>query len=92
MSEQDDIAGLVRAVRARVPMDAAQMLVKETPERIGAVLAELPQILVHRIKAYLPPELQLQASESLAGTVDVDFATGSALCDHVHPIRDWHSD
>ena len=66
MSEQDDIAGLVRAVRARVPMDAAQMLVKETPERIGAVLAELPQILVDRIKAYLPPELQLQASESLA--------------------------
>ena len=45
MSEQDDIAGLVRAVRARVPMDAAQMLAKETPERIGAVLAELPQIL-----------------------------------------------
>ena len=28
MSEQDDIAGLVRAVRARVPMDAAQMLAK----------------------------------------------------------------
>ena len=66
MSEQDDIAGLVRAVRARVPMDAAQMLVKETPERIGAVLAELPQILVNRIKAYLPAELQLQASKSLA--------------------------
>ena len=39
MSEQNDIADLVRAVRARVPMDAAQMLVKETPERIGAVLA-----------------------------------------------------
>ena len=66
MSEQDDIAALVRAVRARVPMDAAQMLVKETPERIGAVLAGLPQILVNRIKAYLPPELQLQASKSLA--------------------------
>jgi len=29
MSEQkDDITGLVRAVRARVPMDAAQMLAK----------------------------------------------------------------
>ena len=70
MSEQDDIAGLVRAVRGRVPMDAAQMLVKETPERIGAVLAELPQILVDRIKAYLPPELQLQASESLAQVIE----------------------
>lgn len=70
MSEQDDIAGLVRAVRARVPMDAAQMLAKETPERIGAVLAELPQILVDRIKAYLPPELRLQASESLAEVIE----------------------
>jgi hypothetical protein len=42
-------------------MDAAQMLAKETPEKIGAVLAELPQVLVGRIKVYLPPELQLQA-------------------------------
>ena len=64
MSEQHDIAGLVRAVRARVPMDAAQMLAKETPERIGEVLAELPQILADHIKAYLPPELRMQASES----------------------------
>jgi magnesium transporter len=65
MSEQDDITGLVRAVRARVPMDAAQMLAKETPERIGAVLAELPPILVERIKAYLPAELRSQASNAL---------------------------
>jgi magnesium transporter len=70
MSEQDDIADLVRAVRARVPMDAAQMLVKQTPDRIGMVFAELPQMLVDRIKAYLPPELQLQASESLAEVVE----------------------
>src|SRR5262245_66472843 len=63
MSKQDDIGALVRAVRARVPIDAAQMLVKETPERVGMVFAELPEILVDRIKAYLPPELQLQASE-----------------------------
>ncbi|WP_119275317.1 magnesium transporter [Taklimakanibacter deserti] len=65
MNKPDDIASLVRAVRARVPMDAAQMLTKESPERIGAVLAELPQAFVDRIKAYLPPELQLQASAAL---------------------------
>jgi len=65
MNKPDDIASLVRAVRARVPMDAAQMLAKESPERIGAVLAELPQVFVDRIKAYLPPELQLQASAAL---------------------------
>src|SRR4030095_9395046 len=70
MSEQDDIAALVRSVRARVPMDAAQMLVKETPERIGMVFAELPQMLVDRIKAYLPPELQLQASASLVEAIE----------------------
>jgi magnesium transporter len=46
------------------------MLVKETPDRIGAVLAELPQILVDRIKAYLPPELQLQTSESRAEFIE----------------------
>jgi magnesium transporter len=51
-------------------MDAAQMLAKETPERIGAVLAELPKALVDRIKAYLPSELQLQATESLAEAVE----------------------
>lgn len=65
MSEQDDIAGLVRAVRARVPMDAAQMLARETPERIAAVLADLPPALVERIKAYLPPELRVQTSAAL---------------------------
>ena len=70
MSKQDGIADLVRAVRARVPMDAAQMLIKETPERIGAVFAELPQALADRIKAYLPPELQFQAEESRAEVIE----------------------
>ncbi len=70
MSNKDDIAGLVRAVRARVPMDAAQMLAKEPAERIGAVLAELPPVLVDRIKAYMPPEMQLQASEALTQVIE----------------------
>jgi magnesium transporter len=65
MNTQDDIASLVRSVRARVPMDAAQMLARESPERIAAVLAELPQVMVDRIKAYLPPELQSQATAAL---------------------------
>jgi magnesium transporter len=65
MNEHDDIASLVRAVRARVPMDAAQMLARETPERIAEVLAELPPVLVERIKAYLPAQLQSQATAAL---------------------------
>ena len=70
MNEQDDIGKLVRAVRARVPMDAARMLVKETPERIGMVFAELPQMLVERIQTHLPPELQPRASESLGKVIE----------------------
>jgi magnesium transporter len=70
MNDQSEIAGLVRAVRARVPMDAAEMLARETPERIGAVLADLPKALSDRIKAYLPAELQLQAEESLAQAIE----------------------
>jgi magnesium transporter len=50
-------------------MDAAHMLARETPERIGEVLAELPQILAGHIKAYLPPELRVQASESMTEVI-----------------------
>ena len=70
MDGQDDIAGLVRAVRARVPMDAAQLLARETPERIATVFAELPQIWAGHIKAYLPPELRSQVSASYADVVE----------------------
>jgi magnesium transporter len=70
MNKHDGVSDLVRAVRARVPMDAAQMLIKETPERIGAVFAELPQALADRIKAYLPSELQFQAEESRAEVME----------------------
>ena len=66
MGEQGDIKGLVRSVRGRVPMDAARMLDRESPEVVGAVLAELPQILAERIKAYLSPELQMQAASASA--------------------------
>src|SRR6186713_2225052 len=70
MDEQNSIAGLVRAVRSRLPMDAAQLLARETPERIAAVFAELPQIWAGHIKAYLPPELRSQVSESYADVIE----------------------
>ncbi|MCX7305206.1 MAG: magnesium transporter [Hyphomicrobiales bacterium] len=65
MSEDDDIAGLVRAVRARVPLDGAQLLARETPERIAAIFAELPQVFVDHIRAYLPPDLQAKVKGPL---------------------------
>jgi magnesium transporter len=68
--DHDDIASLVRAVRARVPMDAAHMLARETPERISEVFAELPQVLVSHIKAYLPAELRSKVSQSFSEVVE----------------------
>jgi len=69
-SDQADLARLVRAVRARVPLDAAQLLSRETPERVGEVLADLPQDLADRIQAHLPPELRRQAAEEMAEEVE----------------------
>jgi magnesium transporter len=68
--DHDDIASLVRAVRARVPMDAAHMLARETPERISEVFAELPQVLVSHIKAYLPADLRSKVSQSFSDVVE----------------------
>lgn len=49
---------LVRAVAGRVPLDAAQLLARETPEVIDAVLEELPQRLARDIIEHLPPHLR----------------------------------
>ena len=65
-----ELARLVRAVRARVPLDAAQLLSRETPERVGEVLADLPQDLADRIQSHLPPELRQKAAEEMAEAVE----------------------
>lgn len=70
MSDQAALARLTRAVRARVPVDAAQLLSKESPERVADVLSELPQGFADRIQAHLPPELRRQAAEELADVVE----------------------
>lgn len=71
MGEPDNVANLVRAVRARVPLDAARMLSGEPPERIAAVFSQLPQVLIDHICAYLPEELKQQLASSQA-TADAD--------------------
>ncbi len=48
---------LVRAVRTRVPMDAAQLLSREPLERVAAVLRELPAKLAAEIQQHLPAHL-----------------------------------
>jgi magnesium transporter len=64
MGEPDNVANLVKAVRARVPLDAAQMLSREPPERIAAVFSQLPQGFTDHICTYLPADLQEQLANS----------------------------
>jgi magnesium transporter len=70
MTEEAEVARLIRAVRSRVPLDAAALLSRETPERIALVLAELPQPLADRIQAHLPAELRHQSQEELAEVIE----------------------
>ena len=58
-----DIAQLTRAARSRVPLDAAELLLEETPETIEAVLRALPQDLALRIALELPQNLRPQGDE-----------------------------
>lgn len=58
MEEMPRLKDLARAVSARVPVDAAQMLERETPEVVAAVLQELPQRLARNIAEHLPRHLQ----------------------------------
>ncbi|MGQ0698298.1 MAG: magnesium transporter [Panacagrimonas sp.] len=66
MSDAADLARTIRAVRARVPLDAAQLLSRETPERVAWVLAHLPTEFADRVRAYLPEELRLHLAEDAA--------------------------
>ena len=85
-----ELARLVRAVRARVPLDAAQLLSRETPERVGEVLADLPQDLADRIQSHLPPELRQKAAEEMAeaveGTVHEMMEPARALLPAATPV------
>jgi magnesium transporter len=46
------------------------LLVKETPDHVGEVFGELPQMLLDRINAYPPRELWLQATESQSELIE----------------------
>lgn len=51
-------AALLRALRPRVPIDAAELLALETPERIARILRELPRPFAVRIATHLPESLR----------------------------------
>lgn len=54
----DEIRELLRAARARVPLDAAELLAQEPIARIEAVLRKLPPAMSRLILAELPEELR----------------------------------
>jgi magnesium transporter len=68
MSTQD-LTRLVRELRARVPADAAELLVKETPDRIEEALKQLPPSFASRVAAHLPDGLIPSSFASAAENV-----------------------
>lgn len=57
-NDSESIQQLIRAVRVRVPVDAAELLALEPIENIEAVLRKLPQETSRRILAELPEALR----------------------------------
>jgi Mg/Co/Ni transporter MgtE (contains CBS domain) len=74
-----DIAELVRAVQARVPLDAARLLRGEPIEVIEAVLNELPSRLARSITAQLP--------EPLRRLTDLEEETPDKLTELMEPAQ-----
>ena len=56
---------LIREVRLRVPLDAAEMLAREAPERVRQVMAGLPPNLAKLIQVHLPEHLRDPAANEL---------------------------
>lgn len=62
MEESQRIRELVRTVAARVPLDGAVLLSRESAQTVTAVLDALPRGLADDIVAHLPPELRENAA------------------------------
>ena len=58
-----DLNAFVRDLRSRVPVDAAELLAKESPEHIEQVLAALPPDFAARVVAQLPGAMQAENLE-----------------------------
>lgn len=56
--DDQGLQDLVRAVVSRVPLDAAELLKRESPERIAAVFERLPRHFALDVAAHLPPSLR----------------------------------
>lgn len=78
-----DLRDLVREIQARVPLDAAELLAQETPERIESVLRALPQELALRIAFELPEALR----PSQAAPADANIPVPGQVSELIEPPR-----
>ncbi|MER8867833.1 magnesium transporter [Mesorhizobium sp. M0751] len=58
MKEENDVQKLVRTLRARAPDDAAELLVRESPEFIRDTLKLLPDRHARKVAEHLPPHMR----------------------------------
>lgn len=63
---------LLRAVRARAPIDAADLLAGQPAEKVASVLEALPRPLAERVAAHLPDGIRPAQLESAAQAVQTD--------------------
>lgn len=83
MEESQRIKELTRTVNARVPLDAAVLLSRETPETVARVLEQLPKRLMRRIVEHLPPHLQPQDP----GTMTTELEIPGSVADLMDPVQ-----
>lgn len=62
-NQTNDLQPMIRALLLRVPLDAAEMLAKETPERRAALLKALPAEFAERVAAHLSEEAQPESPD-----------------------------
>ena len=85
MDKPTDIPALVRDLKSRVPVDAAELLAKQTPDRVAAALEMLPPDIAARISEHLPGARQADAEQIKVATHISD------LMEPVHGVLPAHT-
>ncbi len=71
MDASQRVKELSRTISARVPMDGAALLARESAETVAAVLDQLPRRLANDVLSYLPSALK--PDDALTTTTDLDI-------------------
>lgn len=68
-TEYESPAQFARVLRTRAPLDAAELLAQEAPDRIEAVLRELPADFAARVAAQLPGAMETDQADNIPGEI-----------------------